>query len=1014
MLTLELQLGGTAIFPAAGYLSVAIEALRQVRESASLSFEGVTLRDVDIKTALLVPDSDDGVEIIVHLQESTNTEAAYGWHSFSVESLTDSGEWAVHCDGCISVNSEPTTYETPVDESILTQRVSGKRWYDAFHRVGFYYGKTFQHLQQVRTDRSVCHAVANVTVREDSGSMKGESRYLVHPSTIDACLQLIIISIHAGKHKEMPWGVMPTRIEEISLFAAGLANADSATGHAVAWTDGFDERRFNTNGQLKGADDRLLLDIKNLTCIAYDAALPLDSVKNEGVELGGRIPFSVVNWKADIENLDEDQFAKLWPAITTPSGRLAKCVELVYHRQAMRTVLIIGRASTHPVQALIDVVLDILPRHVAITIGIIAEAEEQEQELTLSERAQDRVSVITLCGEPKSWSKENTGLYDLVLTDSNYTEEGISSGVLLTLVKEGGWLLGSSSTPLSPPLHGPAFTLQVGQQFSLLNSPGRTIANGASPPKSGTDEITIFSASTREEGNWYNIRSILSGTGGRYKICQKSINNFNAEEDHLVVMDDTMGAMSASMLADSTRFEAIKVILSSGVRVLWVTSGARQGSAAAATAVRMGMAEGLLRVLRSEQAASKVVLLDFDLNEEPNHVGAAIISRLNAADIKDSGHDTEFWLHKGVLHISRVCAKQSVESSQWQPQEKPLDGTLRLSGIANNQFIFENEGTRSPVLADDEVELQVSTSQWPSVSRGSQLLVGGTIIRVGSSKNQRLVGKNAIAFVYEFQTVIQTSAYAVIDETGSEWASPEVLMGILPSLCPIVQLCLSNANLEKDDYVLSLPGPDTDVSTLARLAKALSWNISVVAHSALERERYISQVGLSPEQVLVSGDMGYLLAYIRKQKEKSSSGTVTVVAHEFDSLSQEVWRNIPGSCRFLLSNKSSLESVPLDPLPFSRGASFVSSNIKSLHASPKAISKSLKLSVDLLKTHSSLLLDHVSGGVDIVDIQDTRDTTTVSSNEDNEKTTVVRYRHGQSRIKVCPKNSGKLIRLKDM
>ncbi|XXH00491.1 hypothetical protein Hte_006837 [Hypoxylon texense] len=1003
------NLGGTAIFPAAGYLSVAIEALRQVRESAGQSLEGVTLRDVDIRTALMVPDNDDGVEIIVHLQKSTNAEAAYGWHTFSVESLTDSGEWAVHCDGRISVTSEPTTYETPVDKSILTQRVSGKRWYDAFHRVGFYYGKTFQHLQQVRTDRSIRHAAANVTVREDSGSMKGESRYLVHPSTIDACLQLIIVSIHAGKHKETPWGVVPTRIEEISLFAAELslhAKADSATGHAVAWTDGSDGRRFNTNGRLKGADDRLLLDIKNLTCIAYDAALPADSVENEGSKPGSRTSFSVVNWKPDIENLDGDQFIKLWPAITTPSERLAKCVELIHHRQAMRTVLIIGRASAHAIQELIDVVLDVLPRHIAVTIGITTESGEQAQEweLTLSERARDRVSMITLGREPGSWSNENADPYDLVLTDSNCTEDDISFDNLLTLVKKGGWLLGSSTTPLLPSLHGPASALQMGEQFALLNSPSRIIANGASPLTAETDEVTIFSA--REGGNWYNLQSILSETRGRYQFCQKSIKNFNAEEDHFVVMDDTMGAMSASMLEDSDSFEAIKVILSSGVRVLWVTSGAREGCATAAAAVRMGMAEGLLRVLRSEQAASRIVLLDFDLNEKPDCVGAAIISRLKAAEIKDSGRDTEFWLHQGVLHISRVCTKQSVnqESSQEQPQEKPLDGTLRLSRTANSQFIFEDEGTQPPALADDEVELQVSTSQWPSISSGIHLLVGGTIIRVGSSENQRLVGKCAVSFVDEFQTVVQTSGHTVINENGPGWASPEVIMGILPSLCSMVQLCLVSANLEKDDYVLSLPGPNSDVSTLARLARALGWNITIVARSTLERERYISQVGLSPEQVLLSGDTGYLLGYVRKQKEKSSSGTVTVVAHEFDLLSQEVWRNIPESCRFLLSNKSSLDSVPLDPLPFSRGASFVSSNMKSPRASPKTISKSLKLSVELLKTHSSLLVDHISSGIEVVDIQDVSDATTVSSNENNEKTTVVRYRQGQSRIKAVEKS----------
>lgn len=991
---------------------MAIEALRQVRESAGLSFEGVKLRDVDIKTALVVPDNDDGVETVVHLQKSTNTETAHDWHTFSMESLTDEGNWTVHCEGRISSSPKPTTQtskeEIPVDESILTQRVPGKRWYDAFNRVGFYYGKTFQQLQQARTDRSVHHATGDVTVLEKSGIMAGESRYLVHPTTIDACLQLIIISIHAGKHKEMPWGVVPTRIEEMTLFAAELdscadaSGSDSATGHAVAWTNGFDGRRFNTNVQLNGADDRLLLDIKNLTCVTYEAALPAGGVGNdgEGAESGGLSPFSIVKWKPDIEMLHEDDFAKLWPAISTPSERLAKCIELIDHRQVVRTALIITRAPTLPDQVLVDAILDVLPRSAAVTVGFVTEGEDQEQEISLSERAEARVSQVILGTAPESWLNKSSGPYDLVLANLHFGEEDTDPDAVLALIEEGGWLLGSSTKPISSPLRGPIFTLQIGDQFASLISPGKIGFDNAGPHATEADGITVLLA--REGANWYDLPNILSAVGGRYEVREKLIKDFHPDKDRLVVIDDTAGAISASMVADPISFESMKVVLTSGVRVVWVTRGTRQGRAAAATAVRMGMAEGLLRVLRSEQAASKMVLLDFDLNEETHTVGAAVISRLEAADTKDSGHDTEFWLHRGVLQISRVYTHESIgnESNQGQPQEKPLDGLLRLSSTtADGQLIFEDEGQQPSVIANDEVELHVLASQPPSISRGSQLLVGGIIARAGSTENQSLVGEGAIAFVYDgFQTVLQTSAYAVIDETESEWASPEALVGILPSLCPIVQLCLINAKLEKDDCVLSLPGPKTDVYMLARLARVLGWNITVVARSTVEKEQFISQIGLSPDQVLLLDEISTLLAFVRKQQEMSSSGSVTIIAHDFDSLSQEVWRDIPSSCRLLLSNKSSLEVVP-DPLPFSRGASFVSSNMKSLHASPKAISKLLKLSLDQLKTHPSLLGDDIFDEIDVVDVQDVRDTI-AQIDEPNEKATVVRYRQGESRIKV--------------
>ena len=282
-------------------------------ETEGRSFEGVTLRDVDIKTALVIPDNNDGVETILRLQKPTDGS---DWHFFAVESLAD-GAWTVHCEGRVSASHKPViSKETPVAESALTQRVSGKRWYNAFDRVGFYYGKTFQQLQFARTDRSVHHATGDVTVVESSSVMQGESRYLIHPSTVDACLQLIIISIHAGKHKEMPWGVVPTHIEELSIFPVELN--PSSTGHAVAWTDGHNEREFNTNVRLTSSDGRLLLDIKNLTCITYDAALPAGKLEGGA----GSEPFSIASWKPDIKTLRSDVFERLWPSISSGAERL--------------------------------------------------------------------------------------------------------------------------------------------------------------------------------------------------------------------------------------------------------------------------------------------------------------------------------------------------------------------------------------------------------------------------------------------------------------------------------------------------------------------------------------------------------------------------------------------------------------------------------------------------------------------------------------------------------------------
>lgn len=273
---------------------MAIEALRQISEGDGIQIDSVTIRDIAIKTALVIPETDNGIEVQFRMQLLSNSDYTNStpWYGFAVESITDN-VWTTHCQGRIAGNyvSQPSKeLKSPVELSKLTQRVPGKRWYDAFHRVGFQYTGAFQPLQHIRTNGKDRHAFATLKVNTDSGVMVDESRYLLHPATIDACLQLIIISINSGLHKEMPWGVVPLEMEEITLWAPGSdAGGDGA---AVAWTDNHEGRYFNTHTKLQTQSGQVVLDVKNLRCVAYEAAVPQTAVEPRAPE-----PYMKVAWE---------------------------------------------------------------------------------------------------------------------------------------------------------------------------------------------------------------------------------------------------------------------------------------------------------------------------------------------------------------------------------------------------------------------------------------------------------------------------------------------------------------------------------------------------------------------------------------------------------------------------------------------------------------------------------------------------------------------------------------------
>ncbi|KAF2972065.1 hypothetical protein GQX73_g1627 [Xylaria multiplex] len=993
------NLGGTAIFPAAGHMSLAIEALRQIYETSGKRVDGVKLRDLDIKTALVIPDDDDGVEIILNL--ASPTEPASDWYTFSVESPGADGEWTIHCNGRISVISEPVNSPSrdraPVDESALTQRVSGQRWYDAFHRVGFYYGKTFRQLHHARTARTLHHAAGDVTIRECySEEMQGESRYFVHPTSIDTCLQLIIISINAGKHKEMPWGVVPTQLEEVTLFPAKIGQK-SSVGHAIAWTDGLESRRFSTNVQLSDKDNRILLDVKNLICTAYEAALPATSGNINGKESTGPEPFSVLAWKPDIETLRYDGLSTLLPSVSSKLEKLEQCVDLISHRQRISNVLVIAQDSVADTQALVDSILGVIPDYGNVVVGI-ALNEDKEEPMIISKLAQPRVQVIFLGTNLESWKEASTSLYDIAVVDSHIPgQELLHLESLLQLVSDSGWLVYPSLELLSSFPSEAVLSLQM-NGYTLLRNAVTSTHNGIEPNPDQREEISILS--TPHGQGLCSLGDVLSKLQSKFAVHEKCISGFIPEGDHYVLVDDITGSVSSSMLKSEAYFKAIKEVLTSGAPVLWITQGVRQGHPVGNPEVA-GTAEGLLRVIRSEQAAVKITLLDVDRGEEPDSICRAIIHALGSIATKDSGCDTEFWLHQGIMFISRVHIHGSLNRDlrRGQPRMTSLSGPLKLvNKTANGQFVFESQDREEPVaLGNDQVEIQVLASGWPSNSPCARTLIVGSVVRAGVSVDQTLIGKHAVAYTYgTLQTIFSTSAYVIISDECQK-ISLEGLVHTMTLLCPLVNLCLGATKLERGETIVSLPGPQRDIKTLARLSRAMGWRLRVISQPVKDREIYASELGLESSHILYTTDVNTMNAFIRNQRELSPSRVITLLAHDFDTyLAQEVWRHIPPSCRFLLLN----EKPPggLDPLPFSRGSSFIPSSMRHLRESAISTSKLLVTSLGLIEAQPLLAMGAARDAIH-VGVEDARHIALKNENKDlGNLDTVVSYRTQVSQV----------------
>ena len=134
--------------------------------------------------------------------------------------------------------------------------------------------------------------------------MTAESKYVIHPSSVDCCLQAIIVSIYAGKLNGVTCGIVPTHIDSVTFWIPKVADNETQSGVVNAWTYEGSNRHFLANSQLLSHDGKLLLDLRGVHCVAYEAAVPQSF---QGSQEQKQQPYWQVEWKPDVSLVQSPQ-----------------------------------------------------------------------------------------------------------------------------------------------------------------------------------------------------------------------------------------------------------------------------------------------------------------------------------------------------------------------------------------------------------------------------------------------------------------------------------------------------------------------------------------------------------------------------------------------------------------------------------------------------------------------------------------------------------------------------------
>ena len=196
------------VFPFAGYIAMAGEAVRQLTGCET----GYRLRHVVTRTALLLTDTDP-VELVTALrQQRLSDSESSEWFEFVIASYTGSA-WVKHCEGRAMPLTQALSPTLELQDDQLPRKVTKTRFYDAMTRAGLVFGPEFQRLTAISSSVTEHMAAATLARTQTSQAFPGP----LHPTAIDASIQLLLVANMNGLCRELRELAVPTLIEHVDV-----------------------------------------------------------------------------------------------------------------------------------------------------------------------------------------------------------------------------------------------------------------------------------------------------------------------------------------------------------------------------------------------------------------------------------------------------------------------------------------------------------------------------------------------------------------------------------------------------------------------------------------------------------------------------------------------------------------------------------------------------------------------------------------------------------------------------
>lgn len=321
------KVGDDIVFPFAGYVAMAGEAVRQVT-----GIDGTfRLRHIIVSTALVIPEGKP-TEMITTLRPHRLTDTLNSkWWEFTITSH-NGHIWTKHCTGEAMAQSQ--SLGSSQRPEALPRKIEMRKWFNTLRRAGLDLGPAFRNLGDISVGTTTQQATGELLNNRHAEANK----YHIYPTVIDSALQLMGIAFTNGEARKFK-NRLPTSCDD---FSVSRSSSDLIVGVRTKFTAG------SVVAEAEGiAEGITVLSVSGLRLSAVDNS---DSTEASDTHAAAR-----QEWGPDIDFIDVKDLVQ--PSIDwclyTPSLEKLSHLCMVYSQRCLAG-LTTGRPHLHRFRQWID------------------------------------------------------------------------------------------------------------------------------------------------------------------------------------------------------------------------------------------------------------------------------------------------------------------------------------------------------------------------------------------------------------------------------------------------------------------------------------------------------------------------------------------------------------------------------------------------------------------------------------------------------------------------------------